>query len=526
MKDLKKDVWIVTGCLTVLAATSAVRADKSELPEGVRYRSIKINEPQLFMDDYLIGNRYNEEYISARVAHVLHRGERLKDPVLIGDDDKPWERRGIHRVSVLYDAYADLFRTYYTIHNFKDNEAAHIKGYCMGHAASKDGLHWEKPLTDIVPWGPQKKTNIILRGQKEAKIMHVHSARATGVRPDGQRVCNIGMLPPENLKGHRFIAYYGDREHYLATSEDGIHFEPRQQQILPNRVDCYQTIVYDPAIDEYVIFYRNKLIYDDDHGAWRKGNHRMITRLSSPELWTLWDSLPDTVLIPEGDDAGRFYGMPTFRYGGVYFGMLEQYGEDPQKIEVELVWSRDGFHWERAPGRPMLISVGEDGTWDDGMVFAADRVIERNDEWWLYYIGVNGYHDSSDNEASLGLIKFRKEGFVSIRADTQGQESYVITRPILWPGGELVINADTQSRSKAWISKGYVKVAVTDLHRKLYNGFTYDDSVPFNGNAVRHTMKWKNAHMDTLKGKLVRLEFAFKHADLFAFLAQKGESRP
>jgi len=270
----------------------------------------------------------------------------------------------------------------------------------------------------------------------------------------------------------------------------------------------------------------HKIIYDDDYGAWRKGNHRMITRLASRELWTLWDGLADTVLIPDGDDAGRFYSMPTFHYGGVYFGMLEQFGEDPQDMEVELVFSRDGFHWERAPGRPMLIPLGPDGAWDDGMIFSADRVIERNDEWWLYYSGYDGYHDFQWRDASIGLIRFRKEGFVSIRADTQGQESYVITRPLLWPGGELVINADTQRMSKAWISKGYVKVAVTDLHRKLYDGFTYDDSVPFNGDAVRHTMKWKNAQMDTLEGKLVRLEFALKHADLFAFLARKGEPRP
>jgi len=522
MRFLKSYVRIAVGCVAAVVLNTAAGADKSDIPEGVRYRSIKINEPQLFVDDYLVGNRYNEQYISARVAHVLHRGTRLPDPVLTKDEDKPWERRGISVTSVLYDAYADVFRMYYQISN--RDEAAYVKGYSMCHAVSKDGLHWEKPLTEVVPWGPQKKTNITLRGQKEAKIMHVLSARAEGVRADGERVRNIGMLAPENLRGHRFVAYYGDGEHYLATSEDGLHWEQRQQKILPNRVDCKQTIVYDPAIGEYVIFYRNKIIYDDDLGAWRKGNHRMITRLASPELWTVWDSLPDTVLIPDGDDAGRFYGMPTFRYGGVYFGMLQHLGEEPQTMEIELVWSRDGFHWERAPGRPMLIPLGKDGAWDDGMVFTADRVIERNDEWWLYYSGYDGYHDSTDRESKIGLIKFRKEGFVSIQSDTHGQESYVITRPILWPGGELVINADAESRTKSWISKPYVKVAVTDLHRKLYEGFTYDDSVPFEGNAVRHTMKWKNARMNTLKGKLVRLEFALKHADLFAFLAHSEPS--
>ena len=334
-----------------MLSLSSARADEIHVSGEVKYRSIQLNEPQLFVDDYLVGNRYNEDQISARVPHVLHLGERLAEPVVTKDKDKPWEHNGMGYVSVLYDAYADIFRMYYTIHN---DESAYLKGYSVCQAVSKDGLHWEKPLTNIVPWGPQKQTNIVLRGESEGKIAHVLSDRAEGTRANGEQVRNIGMLAPENLRGHRFLAYYCDHEHYLATSEDGVHWKQRQQMILPNRVDCYQTVVYDPAIAQYVIFYRNRIVYEKKQGAWRQGNPRMITRLASDKLWTLWNTLPETVLIPDGDDAGRFYSMPTFLYSGVYFGMLAQYGEQPQKIEVERVWSRDGFHWDRAPGRPML----------------------------------------------------------------------------------------------------------------------------------------------------------------------------
>ena len=159
----------------------------------------------------------------------------------------------------------------------------------------------------------------------------------------------------------------------------------------------------------------------------------------------------------------------------------------------------------------MLIPVGDEGAWDDGMVFASDRVIERDDAWWLYYTGHDGYHDAKDRVGSVGLVKFRKEGFVSIRADERGLESYVVTRPLRWPGGELAINADA--------SDGYVKVAATDAFRRPYEGFTFEDCVPFTGDAVRHGVAWKDARMSALEGNVVRLEFAFKRADLFAFLA-------
>ena len=92
-----------------------------------------------------------------------------------------------------------------------------------------------------------------------------------------------------------------------------------------------------------------------------------------------------------------------------------------------------------------------------------------------------------------------------------GKKSCVITRPILWPEGELVINADAP--------KGYVKVAVTDVYRKLCEGFTYDDCVPFTGDSVRHRIQWKKSKMADLKGKMLRLEFEFKNADIYAFLA-------
>jgi len=81
------------------------------------YRKIELNKPQMFVDDYLVGNRYNEKYISACVPHVLHQGERLPNPILTKDDDKPWERRGIGGGYVFYDAYEDIFRMYYIIYN-------------------------------------------------------------------------------------------------------------------------------------------------------------------------------------------------------------------------------------------------------------------------------------------------------------------------------------------------------------------------------------------------------------------------
>ena len=236
----------------------------------------------------------------------------------------------------------------------------------------------------------------------------------------------------------------------------------------------------------------------------------MISRLAGRDLWSEWDTMPTSVIIPDHGDAKRFYGMPTFRYGEIYWGLLEQFDEDPQSIEIELVFSRDGMDWHRLPGRPRLLAVGEPGTWDSGMVFPSDRVIERDNQWWLYYSGHNGYHNVKDRQASIGLLKFRKEGFVSLRAGKN--ESYVVTRPLRWPGGHLAMNARTED--------GFVQVRVTDLRRNTIEGFDHTDCEPFRGDQIRHPVSWSGADIADLTGSLIRLEFTFRNAELFAFIAR------
>ena len=504
---------LIGSVVTLLWAPGAI----GEAPPDARgavCREVKLNEPQLFLDDFLIDNRYNEDDISAKVVHVLLPPKRSAEPLMRPDLEMPWEAtHGIGYTSVLFDPDAQRFRLYYQIWNPKTN-GENPSGYSTAYAESEDGLNWERPLFDFVLWNGEK-TNILLRGEGEAKAPHVHLVHQAGIEASsGKPIRNVGMLPPEALRGHPYLMFYCDHEHFLATSEDGIHWSPRQQMILPNRVDCFSTIVHDPARNEYVMFYRNKLIYHDGEGR-MGGNPRMIARIASPDLWRLWEGMPSTVLIPDSLDGGRFYNMPTVWYGGAYLGFLEQFHEQPQHIEVELAVSRDGFDWRRLPERPALLPYGAPGTWEDGMVFASDRFIERGDEWWLYYSAYDGPHDTKDRTSCLGLARFGKERLIAVRSDPDGKRSYLVTKPFAWPGGELLINANA--------SAGSLRALVSDLERHPFEGFSFDDSRPFEEDAARHPMHWEGASMEQLTGKLVRLEFEFVNADLFGFIASKKE---
>ena len=116
---------------------------------------------------------------------------------------------------------------------------------------------------------------------------------------------------------------------------------------------------------------------------------------------------------------------------------------------------------------------------------------------------------------AVGLARCRKEGFVSIRADTAGKRSYVVTRPLLWTGGDLLVNADGQH--------GYVSVRVTDVTWRDVEGYGYDQAEPFAGDAVRHRVRWGSRSLQDLSGRYIRLEFQFVNGDLFAFAAGPRE---
>ena len=75
----------------------------------------------------------------------------------------------------------------------------------------------------------------------------------------------------------------------------------------------------------------------------------------------------------------------------------------------------------------------------------------------------------------------------------------VVTRRLIWPGGDLSINADA--------TDGEIKVRVSDAKRKPIPGYDYDDGKAFTGDSTAHIVKWNGKSLSDLKGKEVRLEF-------------------
>ena len=86
---------------------------------------------------------------------------------------------------------------------------------------------------------------------------------------------------------------------------------------------------------------------------------------------------PEVVLAPDDNDPPglEFYGMPVFRYEGLYLGLPWAYHTHPEEsytrmagsADVQLASSRDGIKWERVGDRAPFIPLGPPGTLDQGM---------------------------------------------------------------------------------------------------------------------------------------------------------------
>jgi hypothetical protein len=451
------------------------------------------HEPQYFIDDWLVDNRWGERS-DENVVRVLHPpGKHPANPLIAGTGGA---------LQVLRDPDTGLYRMWHQTHAWvpdENGEIPRIPQYGIAYAESEDGLSWELPDLGLHEW-PDGAGNIVWRGHDEARGSSPH----------------ILDIPEEARHGYRYVmSYTGIGGLRLVGSQDGVHWDRDSVvRLVDFHSDTHNTIVWDECRGEFVLFCRAKERYTDGDTIRDVGRPRRPARLASRDLWTDWtaDQHPQILMIPDELDRQRgmnfFYGMPTVRHAGVYWGFLQAYRRD-REIETELTFSRDGIHFQRLPTRPMLIERGPEGAWDAGMVFGGAGWVEVGDEWWLYYSGHDGPHDSRERTAGIGLATVRRGGLVSLRGPRGG--GVVVTRQLRWPGGDLVINADATA--------GEMCFRVSDSHRRPIAGYDYDGCATFAADSVAHTVRWGERSLDALAGEVIRLEIALRDADLYTVRA-------
>lgn len=482
--------------LTLFCLSPLIGGDIPDEPVEIGF------EPQYFVDDYLVDNRWGNKQKKEMVLRTFHPAKKHdSNPLIAGEGGY---------VSVKRDAESGHFKMWYQKSvTHRDADGNHQgTDYGIAFAESEDGLEWTLPELGLLDWQGSMENNIVWKGPGER-------------RASGHQILTV---PETDRNGHEYILTYrtsggdpADSGIRVIGSQDGIHWDRESDSFIHLvHSDTCNSIVYDTKRERYVMTCRAKDRYRRGRGEMiDTGASRRISRMESPHLWTEWKATPQTILNPDRLDASEnfhaFYGMPLKYHAGIYWGALWVFRFN-DNIYTELTTSRDGVDFDRAVERVPLVALGKDGAWDDCMAFVSPDWIEIEDEWWFYYAGWDGDHGGHGREPGIGLAKIGKGRLVSLDGPKGG--GGVVTRLLRWPGGDLIVNADA--------SAGEMNVRISDEKREPISGFDYSDREATSFDAVDQVVRWGERSLDELAGTVLRIEFSIRDAKLYGFSAQRN----
>ncbi len=447
----------------------------------------------LFVDDHPLAQQKNV----TRVYHTF--AKHAQNPVMTAD--KPWEGSTVYLYGTVLPAENGAgYRMWY--HSWAE------KSYRMLYATSEDGLLWDKPALQLVDYQGSNRNNIVFsRTAENHSPQVIHTPWETDLAKRYKLVYyEYGRTPP------RFTTsgYFG------LTSPDGIHWTDANQgqAILPDHGDV-GNFGWDSLRNRY---FGTPKIFDDVRGF-----RRRCVGFSATTDFDIWPATK-LVLAPDPFDDRwvtskshknahtDFYGISSFAYESMYIGFLWVFritdGNSDGPVFIELVTSHDGQHWTRqaAPRQPIL-PLGDDGSWDDGMLFTPNHPLVEDGKIKLYYGGFDVTHGSGGGNAAIGLATLRKDGFASLRAEAT--EGRITTNPFRSESNSLAVNYNATS--------GSLLAEILDATGRVFPGYSRNDCNPLTGDSIEATVTWKTHDRLPSSSGPIQIRFVLQNADIYSY---------
>ena len=471
---------------------------------------------ELFVDDYLIAELQGVEL-------KLH--SPVPREVALSFADVPWEGTVSFYPTVMRDGY--LYRAYYRGKPASTPDSSQDEVTC--YAESLDGIHWTRPRLGLfeimgtrennvvldnsyapVPldWSPFLDTRPGVPAQERYKSMGGHFYDADHLK---------GRVPDSVLAGYKYLGgLFGFK------SADGIRWEAIAQQ--PLITPSHFPLVWDSGgthafwsetEGRYVCYLR---IHRKSEASERlrtgKGRDtiRWIGRTTSPDFlnWSQIESLdfgsaPDEELYTNAI-------VPYFRAPHIYLGFAKRILPARKAVQEHplsgvsdgvFMSSRDGVRFRR-PLEAFLRPGRDRKNWTErNNAIAVGVVPTAADELSLYWIE-NYRHPS----CRLRRGTLRLDGFVSAHAGYQGGE--LLTHPLRFKGSKLVLNYATSAA-------GSIRVELQEANGTVIPGYALEQSPELYGDQIGRVFGWqKGSDVSSLVGRLVRLRFVMRDADLYS----------
>jgi hypothetical protein len=463
---------------------------------------------QLFVDDFLI-----EQTTMGRAFHnaTYHPASPVLSP------EHEWE---------IYDDVAARTRKFgnptamvYSDGVFFDPRDRLFKLWYMGgygrftcYAASGDGITWEKPRLDVRPG-----TNI--------------------VHPQPRDSSTVWLDPFETNPARRFkMSYWQEFALGLSVSPDGLHWTDLGKT---GRAADRSTFFLNPFRRVWGFGVRA-----DQFTASISGRYRQYWESADFAAAVNWSGREPVAWIgADSRDRAReglaerpeLYNLDCVGYESLMLGLFTIWrGESlvREKInEIEVGFSRDGFHWDR-PHRSTFIGVSDTpGAWNWANVQSAGGCcLIVGDQLYFYVSGRQGRPGNAEpGVCATGLAILRRDGFASmdwlpgdgiVRGPVSGVAAGTLTtRPLRFTGKHLFVNAD---------APGELRVEVLDRTGAVVAPFTSAACVPVTGNGTKLEVRWNGADLGAAAGRDVRFRFSLTRGRLYAFWVSPwptGESR-
>ncbi|HUU59800.1 MAG TPA: hypothetical protein VMZ50_09660, partial [Phycisphaerae bacterium] len=310
---------------------------------------------------------------------------------------------------------------------------------------------------------------------------------------------------------------------YAMCSPDGLRWRLMQEEPLEmdGTFDTVNTAFWDSLAGCYRCFtrYFKKLV--PGTGAPTAPDARS-TGVRAIQSSTSTDFVHWTPVVPheydDDFDDMQLYTNATIPCPGaehIYLSFPNRYVEQritspdhpyPGVNDALFMASRDCIRWKRYP--EAWVRPGPDElNWTERNNYPTWGIVQTSATEWSMYISEHYRH--ATERPRLRRLSVRPHRFVSACADFGGGE--LVTKPITFTGRRLRLNYSTSAA-------GFLRVEVQDSEGKPVKGFALDDMAPIFGDKLDAPVAWKGGgDLSRLAGTPVRLRFALRDADFFAF---------
>jgi len=456
----------------------------------------------LFIDDLLISE-------SSNLQATLHHPEKLGKPIVQGKDSP--DQNGQPYATVLYDEAIHRFRMWYNACRPDDR-------VFVSYMESEDGIHWIRPHKDLFEiYGFGCSVTYMSPDEEPDAARRYKMIYWSGSNPDVKyyRDSRAGLCVAFSADGLEWTKYDGNPV-LLTSWEDSVLGDPRGVGSIRWR-SCAADIIqstWDPCLKLHVAQVKTWTWPPDELGRVSPTGDGMGRRLASvitsPDFihWTE----PQRSFVPEPNDPSllEFYACRSKIRGNQHVNFTCILNDDVGSGigYTVLSTSKDGGHsWKRMKEPWLDRTSWNPEAFDHAVAWVADAITVGEKEY-IYYGCYNVGHKTF-NDRTLSVAFLRKDGFVS--RDAFGSSPGRLATPLLvLDADRLLVNA------KVW---GELSLRLLDEGGAPLPGLDAQDIQPISGDSTQHEVKSKGA-LASLKGKPVRLEFAWRNGELYGLELQ------